>query len=158
MPSETIKYQSDFDVQYGGKLYTVILTSLRLIFYARRGLVFKGDDVVTEAIRDIQGIKYKETGMLVKYAHLLVLGKTQIDLTGSQAAIKALYQRLLLFLSPELQQPPPPAPTYYMQGAPVFQSPPQQSAYAPSKFCPNCGIEIAPNSRFCINCGKPLQA
>ena len=141
MPNEAIKYQSDFNVQYGDKFYTVILTDSQLIFYARRGLFFKGDDVVTEAVRDIQGIKYKETGMLVKSSHLLIVGKTQMDLTGNQASIKALYQRLLPFLSPQMQQPMQ-AQTYYMQGPPVYQTPPppQQVTYSSMKYCANCGI------------------
>ena len=63
MPNENIRYQSDFDIQYGDKSYTVVLTDTRLILYARKGLIFKSDDVVTEAIRDVQGIKYKESGM-----------------------------------------------------------------------------------------------
>jgi hypothetical protein len=154
MPNENIRYQSDFNVQYGDKFYTVILTDIRLILYARRGLIFKGDDVVTEAIRDVQGIKYKETGMFVKSAHLIVQSKTTIDLTGNQASIKALYQRLLPFLSPEFRQP---TPTMYMpQAPPVYQIPTQQASNTSSKFCSNCGIETSPNSKFCNNCGKPV--
>jgi predicted amidophosphoribosyltransferase len=42
----------------------------------------------------------------------------------------------------------PPAP-------PTYQIPVQQTSYASSKFCPNCGIELPANSRFCHNCGKP---
>jgi len=152
--SSPYKYQSEFNVQYGDKFYTVILTDIRLILYARRGLIFKGDDVITEAIRDVQGIKYKETGIFVKTAHLVVQSKATIDLTGNQASIKTLYQRLLLFLSPELQQP---APTMYVpQAQPVYQIPTQQTAYSTDKFCSNCGIEVVPNSKFCNNCGKPL--
>ena len=153
MPNENIKYQSDFNVQYGDKFYNVILTDIRLILYARRGLIFKGDDVVTEAIRDVQGIKYKETGMFVKTSHLVVQSKTTIDLIGNQGSIKALYQRLLPFLSPDVRQPvqtmymPPPPPSY--------QIPTQQPSYTSSKFCPGCGIELSANSKFCSNCGNP---
>lgn len=157
MPNENIRYQSEFKVQYGDKFYVVILTDIRLILYARRGLIFKGDDVVTEAIRDVQGIKYKETGMIVKTAHLIVQSKTIIDLTGNQGAIKALYQRLLPFLSPQNQQP---IPVMYMPQTPqMYQIPVQQASYTPpssSKFCPNCGIELPPNSKFCNNCGKAM--
>ena len=59
MPNESIRYKSDFDVVYGDKEYTVVLTDIRLILYSRRGLLFKSDDVLTEAIKDIQGIEYK---------------------------------------------------------------------------------------------------
>jgi hypothetical protein len=154
IPNENIRFQSDFNVQYGDKYYTVILTDVRLILYARRGLIFKGDDVITESIREVQGIKYKETGMFVKTAHLIVQGRTVIDLIGNQASIKALYQRLLPFLSPEFRQPQP--AMYMPQIPPVYQSPVQQSAHITSKFCANCGIEISPNSKFCNNCGKPV--
>jgi hypothetical protein len=157
MPNENIRYQSEFNVQYGDKFYAVILTDIRLILYARRGLIFKGDDVVTEAIRDVQGITYKETGMIVKTAHLIVQSKTKIDLTGNQGAIKALYQRLLPFLSPQIQQPV--SVMYMPQAPPAYQIPVQQVAYSPpptSKFCPNCGIELTPNSKFCNNCGKAM--
>lgn len=160
MPSETIKYQSAFDVQSSGKPYTVILTNLRLILYCRRGLIFKGDDVVTEAIRDIQGIKYKETGAIFKTSLVeIICTNTKRQLTGNPTSLKALYQQLLPFLTPELRQPMP-AQTYYMQGTPVYQNPPpppsQQVSSAPTRFCPNCGIELSANNKFCSNCGKPL--
>jgi hypothetical protein len=154
LPNETIKYQSEFNVQYGDKYYTVLLTDNRLILFARRGFIFKGDDVITEAIRDVQGIKYKETGMIIKTAHLIVESKTIIDLIGNQLAIKTLYQRLLPFLSPDLRQT---SPIMYMPQTPyTYQMPTHNVSYGPSKFCPNCGVELIPNSRFCNNCGKAL--
>lgn len=157
MPNETIKYQSTFDVQSSGKPYTVILTNLRLILYSRRGLLFKGDDVVTEAIRDIQGIKYKETGAIFKSSFVeIICTNTKRQLAGNPASLKALYQQLLPFLTPEMRQPMT-AQTLYMQGPPVYQNPvSQQESLAPTKFCPNCGIELSTNNKFCGNCGKPL--
>lgn len=157
MPNENIRYQSDFDVSYAGKLYTVVLTDIRLILYARKGLIFKSDDVVTEAIRDVQGIKYKETGMFIKSSFLEISSASKMVLTGNQVSIKTLYQRLLPFLSPELRQPaqqghsmymPPPPPGYAVTAS--------HTSYASSKFCPGCGIEQPTNSKFCNNCGKPV--
>jgi len=153
MPNENIRYQSDFDVIYGDKAYTVVLTDIRLILYSRRGLLFKSDDVVTEAIRDIQGIKYKETGAIFKSSYLEILSRSRIVLSGNRAALKTLYQRLLPFLSPELrapQVPYPPMPPMYTQ------QPMPQPNYGQQRFCPDCGIELSSNERFCHNCGKQL--
>lgn len=153
LPHENIRFQSDFDVMYAGKLYLVILTDTRLVLYSRRGFIFQSDDVVTEAIHDIQGITYKERGLFVKTSSLEVLGHSKIVLEGKQAAIKALYQRLLPFLSPELRIFPssqdfPPA---------AELTPPTPPAPRPIRHCPDCGIELFPEERFCHNCGHPLD-
>jgi len=35
LPNENIRFQSDFDIEYGEKKYEVILTDMRLILFAR---------------------------------------------------------------------------------------------------------------------------
>ncbi len=152
MPYENIRYQSDFDVFYAGKQYMVILTDARLVLYSRRGLVFKSDDVVTEAIRDIQGIKYKERGIIFKKSYLEVLSQSKIILEGKQASIKTLFQRLLPFLSPELR-----ATQSYQ--APLQSNditPMSQTVSSSFHYCPSCGIELSANEKFCHNCGQPF--
>jgi hypothetical protein len=153
LPHENIRYQSDFDVFFAGKQYMVLLTDTRFVLYSRRGFIFQSDDVVTEAIRNIQGIKYKERGILLKTSSLEVLGQSKLVLEGKQASIKALYQRLLPFLSPELRAPP---------SSPVLSSPsdlPSMAQTAPRlvHYCPDCGIELFANEKFCHNCGHPLD-
>jgi hypothetical protein len=145
LPNENIQYQSNFDVLFRGKPYTVVLTDVRLVLYARRGLLVKSDDVVTEAIRDIQGIRYRETGMLVKKAQIELSGKSKLMLGGDIESLKALHQRLLPFLSPELRQTP----------QPNYPTPPQ--AHSVPRNCPSCGIEVAQVEKFCHNCGKQLD-
>ncbi|MCL1976738.1 MAG: zinc ribbon domain-containing protein [Candidatus Bathyarchaeota archaeon] len=160
MPNESIKYQSECNVRYGEKEYSVILTDIRLILYAIRGMFFKSDDVVTELLTNIRGIKYKETGILTKTAHLQVnCIETQkanagsiIDLMGSQYAIKALYQRLLPFLAVESKQTMSSTYMSYSRQYPVEAS---QDEGVQSKFCSGCGMELSQNSKFCNNCGKP---
>ena len=151
MPNERILFQSDFNILYSGKQYTVLLTNVRLVLFASRGLLFKSDDVVTEAIRNIQGIKYREKGIFFKTSYIEVISNSKIVLTGNKASMKTLYQRLLPFLSPELRvnrsyQAPPPA---YPPPAPSIDS-------SSSNYCPSCGIELFPNEKFCHNCGKQL--
>ncbi len=138
---------------YAGKPYMVILTDTRLVLYSRRGFIFQSDDVVTEAIHEIQGITYKERGLFVKTSSLEVLGHSKIVLEGKQAAIKALYQRLLPFLSPELR---PPLNSQDAPSAAEFP-PPSSPAPLPIRHCPDCGIELFPEERFCHNCGHPLE-
>ncbi len=151
LPNENIQYQGDFDVLFGGKPYTVILTGVRLVLYARRGLLVKSDDVVTESISDIQGIRYRETGMLVKKAQIEISGRSKLMLGGNADSLKALYQRLLPFLSPELRQHPQPMPI----PQPDYPTPPQVRSVP--RNCPSCGIEVAQIEKFCHNCGKKLD-
>nr|WP_238565057.1 hypothetical protein [Thermococcus litoralis] len=66
MPNEEIRFQSNTYVGYGDKLYQVILTDKRLILYAKRGLLFKSDDVVSWKLEEIQGLKYNEQGIIGK--------------------------------------------------------------------------------------------
>jgi hypothetical protein len=152
MPHENIRYQSDFDILYAGKQYMVILTDIRLILYSRRGLVFKSDDVITEAIRDIQGIKYKEKGILLKKSYLEIQSYSKIILEGKQASIKTLYQRLLPFLCAEMRA------THSYQEPPQSTDIPMMTQTVSSSFhyCPSCGIELSANEKFCHNCGQPF--
>jgi hypothetical protein len=99
IPGEEVKFHSGRKtLRYGGKSYEILITNKRLLLYARRGLVFQNDDVITEKLTEVQGVKYKETGALLQTGVLEVHGKSLIQLTGRPAATKALYQQLMQFL------------------------------------------------------------
>jgi len=99
IPGEEIKFQSSsLSVHYAGKPYALLVTNKRLLLYARRGLVFKNYDVVSQKLDELLGVKYRETGTLMKTGILDVQGKTLIQLTGSCAQMKALYQQLMQFI------------------------------------------------------------
>ncbi|MFA4645975.1 PH domain-containing protein [Pyrococcus kukulkanii] len=98
LPGEEIKFQSKTQVTYGDKLYTLVVTNKRIILYARRGLVFKSDDVVTFKLDELQGIKYRETGIISKKGVIEIQGKTKATLEGPAKEMKTLYQQLLQFL------------------------------------------------------------
>ncbi|WP_297517975.1 PH domain-containing protein [Thermococcus sp.] len=98
LPKEEVKFQSKNNVQYGGKNYQVIVTDRRIILYARRGAIFKSDDVVTFKLSDVEGIKYKEEGLIGKRGIIEIQGKTKAKLMGSTSEMKTLYQQLLQFL------------------------------------------------------------
>jgi len=98
LPGEEVKFHSGHHVRYAGKPYELLVTNKRLILYAKRGMVFKGDDVVSQKLDELQGVKYKESGMLIKTGILVVEGKTQMQLLGSCAEMRALCQQVMQFI------------------------------------------------------------
>ena len=98
IPGEEIRFQSYQKVRYGAKDYQVIVTNKRLLLYARRGTLFKKDDVVSISLGELQGVKYKEQGILRKKGILEVHGKTLVRLFGRADEMKTLYQQLMQFI------------------------------------------------------------
>ena len=98
MPGEQIKFQSGQGVRFGDKSYQVVLTDRRILLYARRGMMFKSDDVVTSKLEELQGVKYSEEGIISKKGIIRIEGKTRIDLFGNAAEMKALYQQMMQFM------------------------------------------------------------
>lgn len=99
MPSEQIRFQSSSRVHYGAKTYQVILTDRRILLYAKRGMVLKNDDVVTQRLDELQGIKYQEQGIISKRGTIKIQSaKTEMDLWGSASEVKALYQQMMQFM------------------------------------------------------------
>ena len=60
--------------------------------------MIKSDDVVSVRMEELQGAKYKESGMISRTGLLEIQGKTLIQLTGDPTEVKALYQQLMGFL------------------------------------------------------------
>ena len=97
MPGEEVRFQSLTPVTYGKKRYQVILTDRRLILYARRGAIFKSDDVVSWKLDEIQGIQYKEEGLINKKGVIEIHAKTKVKFYGPAKETKVLYQQLMEF-------------------------------------------------------------
>jgi hypothetical protein len=97
-PGEQIKFQSSRAVRYGNSPYHVVITDRRILLYARRGLMFKNDEVVTQRTDELQGIKYSEQGILGKRGIIQIEGKTRMDLWGPAAEIKTIYQQMMQFM------------------------------------------------------------
>ena len=98
LPGEEIRFHSGKTVRYGKNPYELLVTNKRLLLYARRGLLFKSDDVVSVKLDELQGIKYKERGIISKIGILEVHGKTLFQLEGNPSEIKTLYQQILQFI------------------------------------------------------------
>jgi hypothetical protein len=97
-PGEQVKFQSTGSVRYGKSIYHVVLTDRRILLYARRGMMFKSDEVVTQKLDELQEVKYSEQGIIDKRGVIQLEGRTRMDLRGSAAEIKALYQQMMQFM------------------------------------------------------------
>lgn len=98
MPGEQTRFHSTGGVRFGVKHYHVILTDRRLLLYAQRGVLFKNDEVITQRLEELRGIKYSEEGIISKKGIIRIEGKTRMDLEGSAKEMKALYQQMMQFL------------------------------------------------------------
>ena len=98
VPGEEIKFQSAHSVHYGDGRYHVIMTDRRILLYARRGLLFQNDEVVTQKLDDLLGVKYTEEGLIDRRGIIHIEGRTRMDLRGPASAIKALYQQMMAFV------------------------------------------------------------
>ena len=98
VPGEQVKFHSAHGVLYGGKSYQVVLTDRRILLYARRGMVFKNDDIVTQGLSELHGVRYAERGIIGRRGTIRIEGRTRMDLSGSAREVKTLYQQMMRFL------------------------------------------------------------
>ena len=99
MRGEQIRFRSSRPVRFGAKSYHVILSDRRILLFARRGAFFKSDDIVSQKLDDLQGVKYSEQGIISRKGTIRVQGqKTEMDLTGPAIEIKTLYQQMMAYM------------------------------------------------------------
>ena len=98
VPGEEVRYHSSRSLKYGGKRYEIVVTDKRLVLYASRGVLLQNDDVVSFKINELQGVRYREQGLLPRIGIVEVQGKTLIQLDGGTSETKTLYQQLLHFV------------------------------------------------------------
>ncbi len=99
MPGEEVRFHSSRRVRYGNKSYQVILSDRRVLLYAERGTLFKNDDVVSQKLDDLQGVRYSEQGIIAKRGTIHVQTfKTEMALSGPAEEIKTLYQQMMQFM------------------------------------------------------------
>jgi len=96
MPGEEIRFRSAHPVRFGAKSYHVLLSDRRILLFARRGALFKSDDIVSQKLDELQGVKYSEQGIISKRGTIRVQGnRSEMDLTGPALEIKTLYQQMM---------------------------------------------------------------
>jgi hypothetical protein len=95
LPAENIRFSSkDEIVEYGEKKYKVLVTDKRLILYARRGTLVRSDDIVSERLDSLYGLKYFERGLLFRSAAISIQGSVKLEIRGSPSNLKPLYHSL----------------------------------------------------------------
>ena len=98
LSGEKVYVQTPPYVGYRGEYYEAVITNKRLILYARRGFVFKSDDVISVKLDEIADLRYREDGIILKTAIIEIWGKRRIRLEGPVSTMKALYRLLQLFI------------------------------------------------------------
>jgi hypothetical protein len=95
LPAENIRFSTNEEiVEYADKKYRVLVTDKRLILYARRGMLVRSDDIVSEKIDSLFGLKYFEKGILFRSAIISIQGSVKLEIRGSTSNMKPLYHSL----------------------------------------------------------------
>lgn len=95
LPAENIRFSSNGEiVEYGDKKYRVLVTDQRLILYARRGILVRSDDIISERLDSLHGLKYLERGTLFRLAVISIQGSVKLEIRGSPSNLKPLYHSL----------------------------------------------------------------
>jgi hypothetical protein len=95
LPAENIRFSSKDDiVEYADKKYKVLVTDRRLILYAHRGILVKSDDIISERLESLYGLKYFERGVLFRSATISIQGSVKLEIRGSPSSMKPLYHSL----------------------------------------------------------------
>ena len=95
LPAENIRFSTNEEiVEYADKKYRVLVTDKRLILYARRGMLVRSDDIVSEKIDSLFGLKYFEKGLLFRSAMISIQGSVKLEIRGSPSNMKPLYHSL----------------------------------------------------------------
>jgi hypothetical protein len=128
LENEHIIYNSPSKLNYQDSYFEFYLTDQRLVWYKRGGFFSKSDTIIAERIDTILEIKYEEKGFLTKKGAIhLVTSRKTLDFSSSIDTIKAIYQKLQIFLiEPSI----------------------------PAKTCAYCSKNMDADARFCSHCGN----
>lgn len=95
LPAENVRFSSkEGIVEYADKRYRVLVTDKRLILYAQRGMLRRSDDIVSERLDSLHGLKYFERGTIFRSAVVSVQGSMKFEMRGSPSYLKPLYNSL----------------------------------------------------------------
>jgi len=96
--NEAILYRHPYNTEFRGDRYNeLVVSSKRIIFYKREGLIFKKDQSAIVGLSNINSIKFKEKGVLRKKGILEIVLRegTGFPLVGDASAMKHLYHSLM---------------------------------------------------------------
>lgn len=95
MPGEIVRFSSPQPVRYLGENYEFFITDRRLLWYKRKGLIFRKDKVISESVGDIIDMTYEEKGIISKKGLIkITTGRKNLEFGGALKTIKAIYSEL----------------------------------------------------------------
>lgn len=95
LPGEKILFWSDFQVTYQDARYKVYITNLRLLLYGESGLLFKKEEIITEAFRQITGLQFTERGSINKKGIFkFSSNKGEVQLEGPVNGMRGLFKAI----------------------------------------------------------------
>ncbi|MGI0047849.1 MAG: hypothetical protein ACREBB_11795 [Nitrosotalea sp.] len=97
-PNEVIVFRQPQEVEFKNEVYDELaITSQRIIFYKRTGLLFKKDNSSSIGLSNIGGVKFHEKGVVRKKGVMEVHLKNDnpLQIEGNASEMKYLYQNLL---------------------------------------------------------------
>lgn len=99
-PNEEIQItfrESDL-VEYAKTKYQVFFTNQRLVLFARTGLIFKRDNIVSIAYQDIIQMDYREKGLRKKGHALVATPLMKYTFAGNPQVVREMIKYLQRFI------------------------------------------------------------
>ena len=98
-PKEVIVFRQPYDrLEVHDEIFDELaITSQRIIFYKRTGLIFKKDNSSSIGLSNISGVKFSEKGVIRKKGVMEVYLKDNsiLPIEGNASEMKYLYQNLV---------------------------------------------------------------
>ena len=97
---ENILHWSDFQVIHQDGKYKVYITNFRLLLYCESGIVFKKEEIITEAFRQITSLQFSEQGTINKrgiFRFTSNIGEVQLEgpVNGMRSLFKAIQKQTI---------------------------------------------------------------
>jgi len=163
-PGETIRFSSSTPVNYQGQQYNFYITNRRLIWHKLKGMVFKKDNFICEAIENVTNIEYKEMGLLTKKGVIkIAIGNRKLEFNGSVPTIRAIYgEAQSLILSPEEARQNKELVIkhelkHVIEEKKAEKKPEVKRKSSKVQRCSKCDSKVSKNAVFCPSCGKALR-
>jgi hypothetical protein len=152
-PNETITFSTRPTIEYAGNTgFQLFTTDQRLMLFARRGLVFKRDHIISIRLPDILEITYAEKGIFKKGLLSIQTKEKKTEFKGDTETVKEVAKILQNYLE---KRKPQEEKSQFVQvnvQSPAFQKEviTREVVMIP---CEYCGGVQPQTSVFCPNCG-----
>jgi len=151
--NEKIEYSTLPEIEYAGdKNFQFFVTNQRAILFARRGLIFKRDHIISRAISEIVEIAYKEKGIFKKGHMYIKSEKGNLEFKGKTEIVKEITKLLQNKLETRKlkEEKPMPSVQVNVQSPALQKEVHKEVVMIPCKYC---GGLMPQTSTFCPSCG-----